>query len=209
MKKILISLLFLSLTVLTKAQVSIVSGVKSLTTPSICMVTCNEPGTFNEIRWTHSLLPDAVTMVILRSSKDDKYIEIGRVAANVGVFTDNSGDVKSTSYKYKIQYEDKDGKLSGQSSSHQSILIKGDQKGVFTWNAYDIAPKDPQGKVVYHFWRQETGKAPKKLLCTEMNKAADPEFADQIGKGTIWFVTLDNFSCDEGKSGTKSNNSNE
>lgn len=212
MKKILVSLSFVLFSIVSIGQTLTSESKKSTATPEICMVTCDEKGTYNEIRWTASQMPEAITVIVYRIDEQKRPIEIGRQQAKDGLFIDNGtkyGDPNSSSFTYLIQYQLKDQTLSSQSSPHQSIFIKGNQKGEFNWNAYQIAPFDSDGKITYNLYRKEKGEEPEMVLSTELLKATDPDFTEQQGKGTIWWIELDNFACDAGKTGTKSNNSNE
>jgi len=212
MKKTLLFILLMKLSIIISGQTLTSQTTISSGNPEICMVTCNEKGTNNEIIWSPTSMPLAVTVIVFRLDELKRPIEIGRQPAKDGVFIDNgtnAGDPNAASHTYLIQYQLKDLSLSPQSSSHQSIFIKGDQQGEFNWNAYQIAPTDGNGKIIYNFYRQAKGEKPEKVLSTESLKATDPNFSQHQGKGTIWWVELDNFSCDGGKNGTKSNNSNE
>jgi len=212
MKKILTSLLFMSFAFGVTAQSGNTRETINRTDALICMVTTDSTSTQNEIVWTSSLIPEAVTVVIFRLDTSGKYIEIGQQAAKDGVYIDkrpNSSDSITSSHSYYIQYLDKAQKKSQQSLSHKSIFIDGNGKGEFHWNAYEIAPRDSNGKVIYTLWRQAKGEAAKVLLKTEDTKADDPDIKDHLDKGTLWWITLDNFPCDGGKTRTKSNQSNE
>lgn len=212
MKKILVSFLFANFSLVFLAQSSMTTIQEAPVIPQICLVSCNDAGTNNEIRWNAALIPNATIVYVYRLDKNGNLIEVGEQAAKDEVFIDNgtnAGDPKTSSHKYVIKFSDKKQKLSGASLPHQTIFVSGDQKGLFTWNAYEIAPKDSNGKTTYHLWRQAKGGVATEVLTTEETSATDPKFEEYKGQGTIWWITLGNFDCDSRKTGTKSNNSNE
>lgn len=211
MKQFLISLLFVNFTFSFMAQSASITAIKKLSDPIICMVTTNLNGTENMLRWIPEAMPEAEIILIFRSTKTGNFVEIGQQAVKDSVFVDQSFKKLmrvDASYKYLIQYKDKSGNLSAQSRPHQTIFVTGDQKGLFTWNAYEIAPTDINGKVIYHLWREVKGQK-SEVLTTEETSATDPKFEEYKGPDTLWWITLDNFDCDSRKTGTKSNNSNE
>jgi hypothetical protein len=212
MKKIFVSLLLVNFSFVIKSQTASIGVIKKLSDPVIFMVTCNESGTENKVRWIPEIMPEAETIIIFRINKTGDTIEIGQQAAKDSVFIDQSFkklNKVDASYKYLIQYKDKSGNLSTQSRPHQTIFVSGNQKGQFTWNAYEIAPRDSNGKIMYHLWRQAKSQKVEVLPPTEETSATDPKFEDYKGTDTIWWVELGGFDYESRKTGTKSNNSNE
>ena len=198
-----------------KSQISIQPITQAPTTPSMCMVTVDESSNYNEIYWDEKLYQDAKTVQIYRKAENGEYEKVGELSTAVnGIFVDKEivndlGNPNKAAHTYKLYTIDANGNQSKESHSHSSMYIHGDQKGEFTWTAYidgSGALKDPG----YKLYRKDKSGKVEFILETKNTSAKDPKFSTVQGKDYVWFVVVEAFSCEDGgKTGTKSNNSNE
>jgi hypothetical protein len=199
----------------------------SMITPSLCLVTVDSLGDFNEIYWEKSFYPEADTFIVLRETSGGVYTPIVRLSKNAfSMYLDTnrsigpiSGDPNSSSHRYKLQYLDTCGNYSPQSVSHMSIKIIDNQTGTFSWNYYEINGVQQQS-TTFMLWRRNilTG------VTTTVNFSAstnitDGQYAALAQAGNVkWFVDASGFLCNPSlktsetaavKNRTKSNQSNE
>lgn len=222
MKTNLLIGLILSFQCLIVAQNQNELNVSTLVKPGICMVTVNKDGSRNEIVWTKKLYPDAQEFLIYRVTIKGKDSLVGRIAASEpSIFTDSdgkdgTGNPELSSHVYKMSYADKNSKESELSDPHETIHVKGDKKGNFSWNAYTGYPLVTKTIPKYALYRLDPSGKSTLILETEKTEAVDPDFEKYANKNYHWYILLEGFACESDpsdpatrKNGTKSNNSNE
>lgn len=203
----------MTLSTVLSSQTNTSRSDNNLASLNICLVTCNDSGTLNKISWNSKNIPGNGTITIYRSLDNVTYFEIGKRSWEDSLYIDTDTIKKgprNTSFYYQIQYIDQKGNSSKKSIAHRSIFIEGNLKGTFSWNAYEVAQPNANGKVFYTLWRKDVDRdAPTEVGTTANTILPDPEFKQHEGKGSLWWVTLDEYTCGARKTRPKSNNSNE
>jgi hypothetical protein len=127
------------------AQIQV--NTTSIVAPELCMVTVDDPGNNNVIYWDKTLYSGVDTFLVYREITNGNYQIVGRVPYDsLSEFVDtvrfqyfpNTGDPRSSSFRYKLAIMDTCGNIGPLGAYHATMFLQDQLNGNFNWTHYQI-----------------------------------------------------------------------
>jgi hypothetical protein len=181
-------------------------------TPQICMVTVDDPGDNNIIYWDKTSYGGADTFFVYREITNGNYQIIGRVPYDsLSQFVDtvrtlyfpNTGDPRSSSFKYKLAIKDTCGNISDKSPFHATMFLQDQFNSNFNWTHYQIegqnSPSTPVPALTYYLMLRDNnldGIYETTIGSTVASSASDPQYFTYQNTANWRIETVWSISCD-------------
>ena len=132
---------------------------------TVCLVTVDSAGDYNQIIWEKDPVADAVdSFIVYREITTNNFLQVGALPRSaMSVFTDTAENVNATSYKYKIAWRDTCGNFGPLSLYHNTIHLQYLGFGNLQWTNYGIE-STANTVASYNVYRDNTSSGNFQLL---------------------------------------------